>query len=237
MTRLLVLVEGPTEENFVNRLLAPHLGCRGVWASARLMGPARPRARRGGIVGWPEARREIVNHLKEDRERYVSTMVDYYGLPKDGEPAWPSRAQAAIAPVVSERPPIVEAALRQDVVRETGSGFASSRFIPFVILHEFEALLFSDCAAFAMAINRPASVTDFQKIRDQFSGPEEINDSQTTAPSKRIEALIPGYSKPRMGLLAASAIGLDAMRSECPHFGEWLDRLEGLTAAPTGSSG
>lgn len=230
MTRLLVLVEGPTVETFVNRLLSPHLGRRGVWASARLMGRASTRARRGGIVGWPQACREIVNHMKEDRERCVTTMVDYYGLPREGTTAWPSRAQAATSPVVSERPVVVETAMHRDVSREMGSGFVDSRFVPFVMFHEFEALLFSDCGAFATAIGRPALATDFQKIRDQFAGPEEINDSQNTAPSKRVSDLVGGYSKPRLGALAVDAIGLDAMRSRCPHFGCWLDQLERLPA-------
>lgn len=237
MTPLLVLVEGPTEETFVNGLLSPHLGRHGVWASARLMGRARARARRGGIIGWPQARREIVNHLNEDRERYVTTMVDYYALPKAGRSAWPSRAQAATAPVVSKRPVVVETALHRDVSRDMGSGFVASRFVPFVMFHEFEALLFSDCGAFAAAIGRPALAPDFQKIRDQFSGPEEINDSKNTAPSKRIGDLVGGYSKPRLGALAADAIGLDAMRSQCPHFGSWLDQLERLPAAVANRSG
>ncbi|MCY3932472.1 MAG: DUF4276 family protein [Acidobacteria bacterium] len=228
MTRLLVLVEGPTEENFVNRLLSPHLGRHGVWASARLMGRARPRARRGGIVGWPQARREIAHHLKEDRERCVTTMVDYYGLPQEGTTAWPSRAQAATARVVSERPVVVETAMHRDVSRDMGSGFLASRFVPFVMFHEFEALLFSDCSAFAAAIGRPALATDFQKIRDQLSSPEEINDSKNTAPSKRVSALVRGYSKPRMGQLAANAIGLDAMLLQCACFEDWLGQLERL---------
>ena len=58
--------------------------------------------------------------------------------------------------------------------------------------------------------------------------PEEIDDSPDTAPSKRIQALIPGYRKPLSGTLAARAIGLPRIRSACPHFSDWLDRLENL---------
>ena len=56
----------------------------------------------------------------------------------------------------------------------------------------------------------------------------EIDDSRTTAPSKRIEALVPGYQKPVMGTLAAQEIGLQTMREACPHFGQWIARLERL---------
>lgn len=234
MTRLLVLVEGQTEETFVNALLSPHLGALGIWASVRRLGRARARLRRGGIVGWPQARDEIVNNLKRDRRLYVTTMVDYYGLPHGRRGPWPRRADAASLPVVSERPVLVEGAVHEEIAAVMGSGFLTSRFVPFVVLHEFEALLFSDCDSFARAVGQPALASCLQAIRDQFSGPEEINDSNVTVPSKRLDRLIPGYSKPRMGLLASRAIGLEAMRSQCPHFGSWLDRLERLpSGAPT----
>ena len=66
----------------------------------------------------------------------------------------------------------------------------------------------------------------FQAIRDAFATPEEINDSPVTHPSKRVEALVPGYEKPLLGALAVLEIGLEAIRAECPHFREWLERLE-----------
>jgi hypothetical protein len=70
-----------------------------------------------------------------------------------------------------------------------GSRFDARRFVPFVVMHEFEALLFSDCAAFGRGIYRPDLASGFQEIRDQFPTPEEIDDSPVTAPSKRVEAL------------------------------------------------
>lgn len=107
-----------------------------------------------------------------------------------------------------------------------GMAHVAQRFVPFVVMHEFEALLFSDCAAFASGIDRPELSVDFQSIRNSFATPEHINDSPVTAPSKRVEALIPGYEKPLLGVLAALEIGLDTMRQECPHFSDWLGRLE-----------
>ena len=81
MTRLLVHVEGETEESFVNAVLAPHLYGRGFRSvDARLLGNSRRRDRRGGIGSWRAARRDIVAHLKEDRGSFATTMVDYYGM-------------------------------------------------------------------------------------------------------------------------------------------------------------
>lgn len=227
MSRLLIHVEGETEETFVNEILAPHLYPYGYSkVSARIIGNARKRDRRGGIRAWSDVRKDIVNHLKEDTACIATTMVDYYGLPQAGDRAWPGR-QAAGAMPFEQKATIVERALSTDICRELGDNFDSRRFIPFVIMHEFEGLLFSDCEGFAQGIGRPELTADFQTIRDQFPlGPEEINDSPKTAPSKRVEQLVQGYEKPLLGTLAILEIGLQAIRKECPHFGMWLTCLE-----------
>jgi hypothetical protein len=226
MTRLLVEVEGQTEETFINEVLAPHLyavGYTGV--SARLLGNARLRDHRGGIKAWAGVRTEIVRHLQGDPGGLVTTMVDYYGMPATGSRAWPGRASAGALPF-AQRATSVEAAMLAEVHSALGSPSPPGRFVPFVMMHEFEALLFSDCERFGEGIRRPDLVPSFQSIRDQFTSPEEINDSATTAPSKRVEALVPGYQKPALGVLGVLAVGLDVMRRECPHFGAWLTQLE-----------
>ncbi len=235
MARLLVHVEGQTEELFVNELLFPHLRRFGYDAvSARLIGDARQRGHRGGIIhGWTSVRKGILNHLKEDPRCFVTIMIDYYGMPQEEPKAWPGRAAAAHR-AFPDKAPTVEAALLADVVAEMGAQFNPNRFLPFVIMHEFEALLFSDCERFAAGVEQPALAARFTAIRTQFNTPEEINDSPITAPSKRVEALIPGYQKPIYGGLAALSVGLDAMRAECPHFCDWLTKLESWPAMQQG---
>jgi hypothetical protein len=228
MPRLLIHVEGQTEEDFVNEALRDHLVAKGFDAvSARIVGNARLRGHRGGIRSWPSVKRDIVNHLKEDQACIATTMVDYYGLPQEGDRAWPGRAKATDLGT-AEKAQSVEDALLKDLVAETG--FNPARFVPFVVMHEFEGLLFSDCSAFSRGIFRPDLESDFRAIRDQFSTPEEIDDSPITAPSKRVEALVPGYEKPLLGTLAVLEIGLDRIRAECPHFRDWLNRLESLAS-------
>jgi len=168
-----------------------------------------------------------VAHLKEDPDSLATTMVDYYGLPNIGSKAWPGRKRAsALALAFEAKPDVVERALLEDVVRAMGEAFDSSRFITFVTMHEFEALLFSDCERFALGIGQPEMASSLQAIRDVFTSPEEIDDSPDTAPSKRILTLVPGYQKPLMGVLAALEVDLTTMRVECPHFDRWLKRLE-----------
>ena len=226
MQRLLVHVEGQTEETFVNEVLRVHLVRSFGYAdvSARLLGNSRLRSRRGGIRGWNVVRGDILRHLRQDREAISTMMVDYYGLPLTGPRAWPGRSDALSLPFASKAA-TVENSLRTDIVTELGSEQAA-RFVPFVVMHEYEGLLFSDPSRFADAIGRPSLADDFQVIRDGFTTPEEINDSPVTAPSKRVEQLIPEYQKPLMGVQAALAIGLDGIRSQCPHFDAWVRQLE-----------
>ena len=226
MARLLIHVEGETEETFVNELLRPHLYAHGYQkVSARLVGNARLRDRRGGVRAWSSVRRDILDHLKEDPAAIATTMVDYYGMPQGGDRAWPGRAEAGMR-AFPEKADTVEERLFADIAGLARGNFDARRFIPFVMIHEFEGLLFSDCERFAHGIARPDLASKFQAIRDQFTCPEEINDSSITAPSNRVQALVPGYQKPLLGTLAAIEIGLEKIREQCPHFRGWIERLE-----------
>ena len=221
MERLFVLVEGHAEEKFVNDALAPYLYSTGLFTnvSAKLLGNARPRSRRGGIVAWSSAKRDILRHLKEDRRVMIALLVDYYALPQSGARAWPGRHAATGAGIVDK-------AILDCIRKHMGSGFDQSRFVPCVMMHEFEAMLFSDCDAFANAVGRPNVIPALRSILEQFSCPENINDSPETAPSKRILNLIPSYNKLLDGNRAVSMIGLQKIRSMCPHFANWLQQLE-----------
>ena len=225
MARLLIHVEGQTEEDFVNEVLPDHLVSRGYHSvEARIVGNARLRERRGGIIPWTSAKKDISNHLQEDRACFTTTMVDYYALPGK----WPGRAQSTSRGSTEEKARCVESAMLDDLATEMGPGFNSQRFVPFVVMHEFEGLLFSDCIAFSRAIGRLDLERKFQDTREQFRTPEEIDDSPDTAPSKRIEALEPRYQKPLLGVRAAQEIGLPRIQEECPHFRAWLNQLETL---------
>jgi hypothetical protein len=230
MARLLIHVEGQTEESFVNQVLRDHLVDRGYdTVVARIVGNARLRRQRGGIRPWSSVRRDIISHLRQDSNAISTTMVDYYGLPQKGDEAWPGRAQA-IGHKTMRKAASVEDALLRDLASAMRSSFNSARFVPFVVMHEFEGLLFSDCTAFSRGIGHPELETRLRAIREQFETPEDINDSPDTAPSKRVEALMPGYQKPTLGVRAVREIGLAGIRGKCPHFDAWLKQLESLVA-------
>lgn len=231
MSRLFIHVEGETEETFVNEMLRDYLHTKGfTQVSARIVGNARLRHRRGGIRGWDSVKRDIVRHLRGDATAYSTTMVDYYALPQSGPGAWPGRAEAANLDTPLKAT-TVEEALAADIQAEMGPAYFPLRFVPFIMIHEFEGLLFSDCEAFARAIGKPELEPAFQEVRNAFATPEDINDSPLTAPSKRVARLIPNYQKPLMGTLAIIEIGLERVRLQCPHFDEWLRKLEDLAHA------
>ena len=230
MTRLLVHVEGRTEEEFVHEVLKDHLYQHGYsHVAPRIMGQPNRRDQRGGIRGWLETKRDMIDHLREDQDRINTTMVDYYGLPQSGANAWPGRA-AADRVILADRATTVEKAIQKDLRRELGDSLLPHRFLPYVMMHEFEAMLFSDCTLFAQGIGRPELEPEFQAIVEKFGGPEGIDDTPEGAPSKRIERLVDDYEKPLMGVLAALEIGLGGIRAACPHFNAWLARLEEIPA-------
>jgi hypothetical protein len=227
MPRLLVHVEGQTEETFVKEVLSEHLTRFGYSSvSARLVGNPRLRSRRGGIRSWETVRKEIQRHLKEDHGAIATIMVDYYALPQD----WPGRAEAPGKSSTREKAEFVEASLFDDFAnaKEMGPRFDARRFVPLVIMHEFEALLFSAPDRFALGICRRDLAEELRAIRQAFESPEDIDDSPETAPSKRIEQLYPGYEKPLLGPLAAMEIGLSTIRQECHHFNNRMVHLESL---------
>ena len=138
MSRLLVHVEGQTEEQFVCQVLAPYLTGRGYLSvSARMVGNQRQRLRRGGIRDWRSVRKEILNHLKEDPTIVATTMVDYYGLPS----TWPGREKASSLSTVAEKADAVENAILEDISEGMGN-FDPGRFVPYVVMHEVRGTTF-----------------------------------------------------------------------------------------------
>jgi hypothetical protein len=167
--------------------------------------------------------------LKESNDCYVTTIVDYYGMPATpgNVKTWPGRDTAERIEK-KLRAKHVENALKNEIVQLMSAAWDPSFFIPFVALHEFEAWLFSDCQATASALGNPGLFRSLQSMRDEFETPEEINDERETSPSHRILSLMPEYEKPLFGNVAIIGIGLEKISLQCPHFGAWLKKLENL---------
>lgn len=220
MIRLNVLVEGQTEESFVYNLLAQSFNPNQINITPILLG--RP-GHKGGRTNYDRVKRDILVLLKQDRTAFCSTMLDFYGLGR-GFPGMPLPPHLTNTEKVLH----IEEALKKNICKEISDLRPDIRFIPYLQLHEYEGLLFSDPSAFAEAIKERNLAIKFQAIRDEFTTPEDINDSAESAPSKRILRLAPFYHKVIHGTLAAQAVGIEKMKEECPHFHDWLNRIEAI---------
>jgi hypothetical protein len=224
--RLLVLVEGPSEQSFVNNILSTHLAPFGVSASATSVETSRERRRpdrthRGGVVTYQHVKRHLHRLMSGDPHDDVrfTTMFDLYALPDD----FPGYPQA------SEMSSPVGRALRLEA--DMADDIADQRLVPYIQVHEFEALLLTDPSKFAVRYpDRSGDVLALATEIATAGEPEEIDDGPASAPSKRIARFLPRYAdeKPEASSVIAAAIGIPAMRARCPHFNAWLTQLEAL---------
>ncbi|MBI5528812.1 MAG: DUF4276 family protein [Deltaproteobacteria bacterium] len=220
MKRVHVICEGPTEQTFVRQVLQPVLPQ--LHLIAILPGKTFGRGR-GGAIKYDRVKPDIVRTLKHDRLCCCTTFFDYYGLgkfPSTDEPrgASPERKSARI-----------EDAIMGDVCKELGPDFIADRFRPYLSMHEFEGLLFSDPRRLAEGLYRPDLEAEIVKVRASAESPEHIDDGTETAPSKRLKDICAGYDKITGGNVAALAVGIDAMMRECAHFRRWMDWFDELS--------
>ena len=225
--RLNFIVEGQTEETFVKGTLSPHLADRSIYVNVRCVMTSRKGGLKysGGIANYAQAKRDIARWMKEDRnpDARFTTMFDLYALPVDFPGFQDARTNQPY-----QRVQTLEYALGMDI--------ADPRFVPYIQLHEFEALLLSDPSMLDSQFpGYEDEIRNLVKMACGFDSPELIDDGSDTAPSKRIITEIPEYAgrKASAGPIVAGKIGLPTLRSKCDHFGDWLDKLEHLESEVT----
>jgi len=223
LIRLHFVVEGQTEETFVRDVLKPELAGSSVMVDAHRITTGRRKGAvyRGGFVAYAHLRRDLILWMKQEQSSDVrfTTMIDFYGLPLD----FPGMDSCNKIADPLSKVACLESRLRSDL--------GDYRLIPYIQLHEFEALLFSNPHAFSSAFpTNEAEIVTLNGIRGSFRTPEHIDDGVTTAPSKRICEILPAYVKTSYGLTIAKSIGLDRMCAECTHFGAWIKTLSQLSS-------
>ncbi len=224
MHRVLTVVEGFTERAIVEQTFAPYLGARGLSLHAKAIG--KP-GHKGGIRSFDAVLKEILALLNQERSSHVSTFFDYYGLPEN----WPG-VQQAKGKKARECAVMIETAMRNAVESKMDASGDPRRFVPYVQMHEVEALLFSDTGVMASVFERGDLQASLGRIVQECGECEQINDHEATAPSRRIEKLFPAYRK-GSGIRAhapiiVKRIGVDRLRQACPHFNDWITALEGI---------
>ena len=215
-----MLVEGQSEEAFVKSTLAPWLAERGVFVQGpTLLWTKRLAAgggHRGGVGNWGQIRRHLMP-LLGDSDAWVTTLLDFYGLPADV----PGSALFEAPGPAHERV--------QQMQEEIASALGHApRFIPFLALHEFEAWMFAGPAVVAAHFDHPPAATRLAGEIPAPGGPEDINQGRDTHPKARLRRHFPSYKESSDGPTLLAKIGLPAVRAQCPHFAAWLGRLEAL---------
>ena len=218
MKRVLILVEGQTEERFVKDVLCDHLWARGIDPIPKVATTKRVKRGqdfKGGITDYQKVENDLRRLLGDTAVVSVTTFIDYYALPSD-------------FPGMSNRPNGLPLNRARHVEKVWEQKIGHDRFRAYLMIHEYEALLFTKPDELSTALYQPAALPQLQAIRTSFRSPEDINDNPLTAPSKRILQLLPGYQKTLHGPLVTKRVGLETLRRECPHFNEWLSWLESL---------
>jgi len=217
MKRLLILVEGPTEERFVNAVLLDHLLARSVVPISTILVTKRVDSGpnfKGGVTNWNQIKRDLQRLLHDTNAAGITTLIDYYGLPND-------------VPGMSTRPKASPDARVAHVEKAIGKKFNDRRLRPYLMLHEFEAMLFTNIKKWEHRFDDAAAIA---RLKSDVIGlePEDINETPQGAPSKRILRRLERYQKPLHGPDALKDIGLTAIRDACPHFAAWLMWAESL---------
>lgn len=222
------IVEGRTEQLFVERVLAPYMLNKHIYMTAT---QATKPGMNGGDIKYTRLRNDIIKHLNQRQDIYVTTIVDYYGVKE-----WPGLDEItrnmSIAQIEEHICKSTRKALENDFPKIVSS--IKDRFIPFMMIHEFEALYFSNPEVVSDELGLQPEL--IQEIINQFSSPEEINNSRETAPSKRLTSLCMksksalSFRKTTQGIAIAEKIGIDCMRRKCPEFDKWIKRIESISS-------
>lgn len=176
------------------------------------------------MLDYGKARKDILRWIAEEKsgEAYFTTMFDLYALPND----FPKFEESSKIQDPYLRVNFLEEAFKKDI--------DNHKFIPYIQLHEFEALLLSNPEI--LLIEYPDAYREIEKLKriisENNNNPELVNTGKNTAPSKRIINLIPEYegNKPTVGSILAGIEGVEIQKNRCIHFGKWVEKIEKINS-------
>jgi hypothetical protein len=215
---VMVIVEGKTEEIFINSLVQPYLAQKSIFMQATQI--SKP-GQKGGDVRFSRAVKDFEIHLKQRSDTYVTTFIDYYGTKE-----WPGLDSVRSVKKPSKIAKIINDSTKAQVLELFPAQRADKRFVPFIAVHEFEALLFSNTEILSSQLG--IDMSQIEEVLVKCGEPEAINNSPQTAPSKRLDLWSKDgkFPKTTAGIAIASKIGIKQIREKCPLFNAWLETFE-----------
>lgn len=224
MNYLHILCEGKSELVFASYVLSPYLIMKGIQVIPQALITNKRLNAKGGMISFSHAMRDLENMMRqfndgEKNRRLFTTMFDLYALPND----FPGYEQSLRYKDYGQ----------VEILERGFSAFVNKQnFIPYIQLHEFEALVL--CNVPELVNMYPDAEKELKQLEtlivDDYNGNTELVDNgPSTAPSKRIIQALDGkyrYDKPQGGKLTTSSLGIPALRTKCRHFNEWLTKIE-----------
>jgi hypothetical protein len=213
MRGLYIIVEGPTEEEFVNNLLRLYFIPKGIYDVRAIKIQTSP-GHKGGDLKYDRYKPTVEKLLKQESDILVTSLIDYYRLKTD----FPKYNKAKSIANINERVTYIEKAVSESL--------NAPRFVPYIQVHEFEGILFSAKNGFEYLPEIPErNLNELINIVNGYANPESINEGEETHPSKRLENLIPGYQKTFHGPMIAIENGIQSIIDRCPRFKNWTQIL------------
>lgn len=218
MKRIIIICEGQTEQAFCKELLQPYFNNSFIYIENPTI-----KKTMGGIVNWQALKHQIETHLSQDANAIVTTFIDYYGIHKHHN--YPFWSEVKDLHNKHEQVTKIEQGMKDDINEQI-----SSRFIPYLQLHEFECFIFSDDTIFEKRFDKK-EILNLKYLKQsciEHPTPELINQGSETAPSKRLIKNISNYRKIIDGVEMTKQIGLDRILETCPRFKNWILTIEKL---------
>lgn len=211
MKRLYIIVEGQTEQEFVKEQIALYLRQQGIYEVTAIL-IHTSRSGRGGFVNYQHLKNDAKRLLSSPKNDFVVSMfVDFFRCPEVPlKERWSGKTNHLDQIMEMEK------CIYEDI--------NDTRFIPYIQLHEFEALLFTSNDGF-LAFLSEEQAKKTQQIIASYDNPEDINTTPEGAPSKRLLAIKDDYDKVIEGNLIALEIGFLKIMEKCPHFRAWIEKL------------
>jgi len=211
--KVIIIVEGQTEEEFVNESLCPWLNSRGIY-DVRAIKIRTSQTGKGGSANYLKFKNEVLRLLTQQKDVLVTSLLDFFRLPT----SFPQYEEAQKMSDVERRVAFLENAL--------AVGINAERFLPYIQLHEFEALLFTKIEGFrALPGLDLKQVAEIESVIETYPNPELINNNPQTAPSKRLEQIYPGYEKVLHGNFVILENTFPSLLEKCPRFRNWVEDI------------
>ncbi|MGB3018213.1 MAG: DUF4276 family protein [Ignavibacteria bacterium] len=215
MRGLYVLGEGHTEEQFINDVLRRYFIDRGIIDVRCILMETSP-GNKGGDVSYKRYRLNAEKLLSRQSDIIVTSLIDFFKLNTD----FPRFDEAKLK-FPNDKFRRVE--FLDDAI---STELNNRRFIPYIQLHEFEGLLFSSNIGFEFIPDIPQNNrAQLENAVTEQENPELLNDGSTSAPSKRLVRLIPGYEKALHGPIIADVVTINTMLERCKRFSKWIETL------------